>query len=162
MKYELIDLGRPNEPTWAKAFIHTQEKDLLIKGGWQNVQKYLQKFGKAYFGKLAMYYPYKYGNKPFVSAIAGNGLTIATQIIKSKRKSSSWQLKGTRVYYEIRDKKYNVLFKRVRRMPTKWIKEIFLDVDGQILVATDLLKEKGFDFAAQALLDLYYKKNEVL
>jgi hypothetical protein len=163
MKYQLIDLGKPNEISWAKAFIHTQDSDLLIKGGWNKVYDYLRRFGKAYFGKLSSYYPHKrgqVGNNPSVTVIAGNGLMITTKIVKSS-KSHNWSLRGKRTIYEIRDKKYNILFKRVRRMPTKWIKEIFLDVDGQILVSSDLLKENGLDLAAQALLNLYHKANEV-
>jgi hypothetical protein len=157
MQYQLIDLGRPKEISWSKAFIHTEDSDLLIKGGYGAVDLALRRLGKAYFGKLVTYHPRVNGKS--VTVIAGNGLKINTKIIKNKR-SQRWQLKGSRTYYEIRDTKYNILFKRLRRMPTKWIKEIFLDVDGQILVSTDLLKENGLDFAAQALLNLYHRANE--
>ena len=156
MKYELVDLGRPYESSWAKAFIHTQEKDLLIKGGYGKVQEYLRKLGKAYFGKMVANYPHN-RQKSDVQVIAGNGLKITLKQMKNQKRYG----RPKRTYYELRDAKYNTLFTRVRRMPTRWIKEIFLDVDGQILVATDLLKENGLDFAAQALLDLYHKKNEV-
>jgi hypothetical protein len=155
MKYQLVDLGRPKEISWAKAYIHTQDSDLLIKGGWSKVQDYLRRLGKAYFGKLASYYPNRQDNKPDVSAIAGNGLAITTQVYKK-----FLDRRGKRTIYEIRDKKYNIVFKRVRRLPDRWIKEIFLNVDGQILVSTDLLKENGLDFAAQALMNLYHKANE--
>lgn len=135
-KFKLIDLGRPQDPQMASAFIHLANgENHLIKGGWYDAHDMLSKSRLKFIGKLRLY---SIVTKKLVAiyAISSKDIEIRRCRIKSH------------MYFEFYDAFYNILLKRVRRFPNQWIQELLVDVESQLMASSDFLMERGLEASA--------------
>jgi hypothetical protein len=135
MKYQLIDLGRPKTPIYSTAFLITPKGNFMVKGGNDVLIKHLSTSSfPHFFGKILNY---SNGNKPYYNLIS-KGVRLNVRRDRKRRLCFFFESEFG-------------LFKKTRRMPTKWLDCIDPDVRMHLLVSADYLEEKGLIIGAEFL-----------
>lgn len=149
MQYdELIDLGPPQGPVYSTAYLFSPKSSYIVRGNHYALIAYLAESSfPSFFGKIVIH--------------RHNRSYLTTRNLISKGLRLSAKRVGKRVYYFFESDGGNILFKRTRRFPNKWL-DCIVDVKTNLLISADYLEEHGFIIGAEFIRDKVSKWYEIM